>query len=256
MQTIRINSSANPLIRKLTALHDARGIRRHNAYLAGGPRLVREALTGFPGMIDALITHDGLPAPLEIPPSVRCVVLSAALFNRVNCFGTPGALLLMRRPQPAVFDPAAPWPPGCTLFVPFGNPDNVGSVIRSAAAMGAARVVLTAEAACPFLPRALRASAGALWRIPLENAGELDRLPLPSDRLYVLDAGGQPLSPATLPRGAYGLLAGREGPGLPAAAFSGARRIAIPMHQGVESLNAAVAVAVTLWAARAAAGPA
>ena len=250
-----ITSRDNPLIRKLAALTDARGIRKHGVYLAGGARLVREALQNHADLVAALITAEnetGLPPPGDAPRHV----LAPALFKAVNVFGTPGPLLLMRAPVLPAFDPHAAWPAGCTLFVPFSDPENVGGVIRSAAALGAARVVLTSEAACPLLPRALRAAAGTIWRMPLLQAGALADLTWPADRrVLILDAGGRPLDSLPPPRGAYGLLAGQEGPGLPEKLRGRADGVAIPMQRGVESLNAATSVAITLWAWRGGAAP-
>ncbi len=249
-----ITSRANPLIRKLAALDDARGIRKHGVYLAGGARLVREALRDRPDLIEAVIAaadHPDIPSP----PGVPRYMLAAGLFQSINVFGAPGPLLLMRRPALPAYDPAAPWPGGCTLFAPFSDPENVGGVIRSAAALGAARVVLTAEAACPFLPRALRAAAGTVWRLPLAQAGRLEELTWPAGRrVFTLDAGGRPLDDWETPRGAYGLLPGQEGPGLPDNLRGRLDCAAIPMQRGVESLNAATAVAIVLWTWRPAAG--
>ena len=70
-----------------------------------------------------------------------------------------------------------PWPDGCTLFVPFQDPENVGAVIRSAAAFGVARVVLLREAAHPFHPRSSRAAGPALFQVPLQVGPAAGRTP-------------------------------------------------------------------------------
>ncbi|MCA1809606.1 MAG: RNA methyltransferase [Lentisphaerae bacterium] len=214
------------------------------------PRLVSEALARHPDLITGVISHPGQKLP-PFPQGLQHIIFRSALFAKLNFFGTPGPLLWMRLPDLPQFDWTSPWPAGATLFIPFGNPDNVGAVIRSAAALGAARIILTAEAASPFLPRALRASAGTVWRTPLEQAGPLADLDMPDREIYALDASGVPLD-SIKPAGAYGLIAGEEGPGLPEPLARKTRLVSIPMRQDVESLNAAVAVAVTLWAWRAA----
>lgn len=245
-----ISSRANPLIRKLAALDNARGIHKHSVYLAGGARLVQEALRDQLDLIEAVIVAANQP-DIATPPDVPKHILSPSLFKSINILGTPGPLLLMRAKALPLYDPTAPWPDGCTLFVPFSDPENVGGVIRSAAALGAARVVLTAEAACPFLPRALRAAAGTVWRLPLEQAGHLEELTWPTgQRVFTLDAGGRCLDDWETPHGAYGLLPGQEGPGLPPTLRGRLDCVSIPMQPGVESLNAATAVAIALWAWR------
>ncbi len=246
--TTIITSRANPLIRKLAALNDARGIRKHGVCLAGGARLVREALRDRAELVEAVIAAADQP-DLPAPPGVPRYMLAPGLLQSVNVFGAPGPLLLMRLPVLPAYDPAALWPDGCTLFAPFSDPENVGGVIRSAAALGAARVVLTAETACPFLPRALRASAGTVWQMPVFQAGPLEELTWPAGRrVFTLDAAGRPLDQWPAPRGSYGLLPGQEGPGLPAGLRGRLDCTAIPMRRGVESLNAATAVAIALWA--------
>ena len=156
----------------------------------------------------------------------------------------------MRLPVLPVFQPKAPWPAGCTLFIPFGDPENVGGAIRAAAGLGAARVVLLREAACPFLPKAVRASAGATWKIRLESGPGLAELTaIKTVPLFALDMQGTPLENVKHPA-CYGLVVGMEGLGLPEALRRDCQLVSIPMANGIESLNAATATAVALWAWR------
>ena len=102
-------------------------------------------------------------------------------------------------------------------MVPFQDPENVGAVVRSAAAFGAAQVILLAESAHPFHPKALRASGGAALAVILREGPSLSEIP---DELPILSlsAEGTPLQEAEFPP-AFGLLAGMEGPG-PARALA------------------------------------
>jgi 16S rRNA (guanine527-N7)-methyltransferase len=128
-------------------------------------------------------------------------------------------------------------------MIPFQNPDNVGAAIRSAAAFGASQVILLAESAHPFHPRALRASGGSVLRVQLRQGPALDKLPadLP---IMALSPEGADIRQAAFPP-SFGFLAGIEGPGLPAAWRR--RALGIPISPAVESLNAAAAVAVALY---------
>ncbi len=159
-------------------------------------------------------------------------------------------MLLVKVPEIRTWTEASGWPHGCTLFVPFQDPENVGAVIRSAAAFGVKRVVLLREAAHPFHPRSGRAAGPALFQLELLQGPSLSELRGSGAPLIALDTTGPELSEAPFPE-RFGLVVGVEGPGLPAHLRQGERR-RIAIQPGVESLNAAAAVAVALyvWANR------
>lgn len=243
-----IESRHNATFRQLLALHTAKGILKHRLFLVGGAKLVHDLQAAHP---DAIVAWIG--APTQPPPSRTphhpAIILAPALFDAVNVMGTPGPLLLARLLALPTFETGAAWPDGCTLFVPFGDPDNVGAALRSAAGLGAARAVLTREAALPFLPKAVRASAGAVFRLRLEcGPGLADLAAITAPPLFALDMDGTPLDRIAWPA-RFGLIAGREGLGLPDTLRRRVTRVGIPLHAGVESLNAAAAVAVALWTA-------
>src|SRR5579859_756210 len=74
----------------------------------------------------------------------------------------------------------------CVYLHGVHDPGNVGTVLRSAAAFGAGSVALGPDCADPFSPKAVRASMGAVFEIPVARAPSLDRLPRP---WVALDAG-------------------------------------------------------------------
>ena len=134
-------------------------------------------------------------------------------------------------------------PEGCTIFLPFQDPENVGAAIRSAVAFGAAQVILLAESAHPYHPKSLRASGGAVVHAKLLEGPSLKDLP-ESLPLVALSTDGRDLSGFVFPE-SFGLLVGMEGPGLPEKWKKHA--LAIPISHDVESLNAATAAAIALY---------
>jgi TrmH family RNA methyltransferase len=141
---------------------------------------------------------------------------------------------------------AAPYGPLCVYLHGVGDPGNVGTVLRSAAAFGASSVALGSESADPFSPKAVRASMGAIFSVPVVRATPAE---LPGVTI-ALDAGGERTLAevaAMLPDGAeVGLLVGAEREGLPAEVIACADHVArIPI--ATESLNAAIAASVALY---------
>jgi TrmH family RNA methyltransferase len=121
------------------------------------------------------------------------------------------------------------------------DPGNVGTLVRTADAFGAF-VALSTGCADPTSPKALRASAGAIFRVPL---GDFDAAPPP--RIALLAHGGTALQELELPERLTFVL-GAEREGVPREVLERCDAAArIPLTEGAESLNVAVAGAIALW---------
>jgi RNA methyltransferase, TrmH family len=134
----------------------------------------------------------------------------------------------------------------CVYLHGVSDPGNVGTVLRSCAAFGASCVVFGAGSADPFSPKAVRASMGAIFEVPVARAAP-EQLP---GITIALDAGAEHALAdvvAQLPADAQvSLLLGAEREGLPAELIAAASTTArIPI--ATESLNAAIAASVALY---------
>lgn len=243
-----VSSEANPFVKLARDLLTGRGVRKHGLAILSGPRAVAEVLARFADRVDGWVTDaDGPPPPVELgeTPWYR---LATPLFREVDATGTHSPLLLARVPAFVDWTPADVHPLGCTLFVPFQDPENVGAALRSAAAFGVGRVVLLREAAHPFHPKSLRAAGPAVFQVEIRQGPSIKDLVGDGLPLIALDAAGADLDAEPFPE-RFGLVPGIEGPGLPAHLRGGTSR-RIPIAAEVESLNAATATAIALYAWR------
>jgi TrmH family RNA methyltransferase len=120
------------------------------------------------------------------------------------------------------------------------DPGNVGTLLRTADAFGAG-VALSPECADPTGPRAVRASAGAIFRVPLVGWDELP------ERMVALDAhDGEPLAEVPL-EPPLAFLLGSEREGLPDDLVADSYKATIPTAGEAESLNVAAAGAIALY---------
>ena len=133
------------------------------------------------------------------------------------------------------------------------DPGNLGTVIRSAEAFGARAVLLGEKTVSHFNPKAVRASAGSLFREPLLRVKMAETIPfLKQQGMRVLATSshkGKPLHEANF-TGAAMIIVGNEGAGVPAEILSLADELVnIPHSPRVESLNAGIAASILLYEA-------
>jgi len=239
-----IESESNAIFKDLKKLLGGRGVKKQGKTLVCGATLVAEAMERSPERCMAWITSGNRqPPPSGTPCDMEWVQLAPSLFQSLDTFGTRHPIVLFDIPAPEPWRPEIGQLSGCSLLVPFQDPENVGAVVRSAVAFDVDRIILLAESANPFHPKAVRASAGTVFSARLFQGPSISEIPsdLP---VIALSSSGQPLAQTRFPN-SFCLLTGMEGPGLPSRWE--AETVAIPMTPGVESLNAAVATAIALY---------
>jgi 16S rRNA (guanine527-N7)-methyltransferase len=243
--TVRtIDSRRNDRFIQLRKLLGSRGIVKQEQALAAGGKIVAEILRDFPERCLAWVTAGAAqPPPAGAPEGLEWLQMAGPLFEELDIFGTRAPLLLFRATRPPAWDPAGGLPRGCSVLVPFQDPENTGAVIRSAVAFGAACIVLLAESAHPYHPKALRASGGAVLRADLVRGPSIRDLPR-GVPIVTLSPEGSDIATVRFPD-TFALLPGLEGAGVPAALRS--TSVAIPMPGRVESLNGATAMAIALY---------
>lgn len=165
-----------------------------------------------------------------------------------------GVVALARRPAGGLTRVFDAMPSLIVVAVDVQDPGNLGALVRAAEAAGATGLIAAGMSADPLGWKALRASMGSAFRLPLARAPDIEDV-LSSARL--LEVGlvvfvprdGTPLARVDL-RGPVCLLLGGEGPGLAEALLEVADvKASIPMAPAVESLNVAVAGALAVYAA-------
>jgi RNA methyltransferase, TrmH family len=212
-----ITSPHNPLLKDIRRLHRRRDGGR---FVAEGEDLVAAAdAAGWTPVVR-------LRAGVDVEADVLAKVSSLGSGTR----------------ELAVYEErwAQPAGPVCVALWGVKDPGNVGTVLRGARAFGAACVAIGPNTADPFATKAVRASMGAIFEVPVARVEDVAALPSP--RIALVAREGAPLAgPAT-----GTLVVGAERDGLPAdvvAACDEVRHIAIES----ESLNAAMAATVALY---------
>ena len=231
----------NPAVVAAARLHRSRDRREAGRTLIEGPHLLEEAIASgvTPERVFAL-PEDERSIRLADEGGAPVVLVDRAAMDRLAGTETP-------RGPVAVIVPSGPrLDPPRDLLVAWGvsEPGNLGSLVRTAAAFGWG-FAWTPGTADPWSPKALRAGAGAHFRIPLSpvtGPGDLD----PWITVATVVSGGA--DPATLGDGRWAVLVGDEAAGLPPeVAAAAGRRVTVPMPGGTESLNVGVAAGIVVY---------
>lgn len=242
-----ISSPANETFKTFMKILSSKGIKKHKMALISGPKQIDDLLKDYPEKcLGWLMSAKSKDPPKNLPGHLTVYRLHPEIFKQLDMFGTKGPLLQIRIDPLQSWLNEQPWPKGCTLFLACQDPDNIGAIIRSAAAFGVARVVLLKEAANPFLPKSVRTGGSALFRIPILEGPSIHELSATQAPLLGLSPEGQDVAQFQFPE-TFGIIPGLEGQGLPEGLRNGTI-LSVPILEKIESLNTSVATAIVLYA--------
>jgi RNA methyltransferase, TrmH family len=222
-----ITSPKNDKLKLVRRLQRRRTRERDGLFVAEGEDLLAAARAAGAEPVELLTAAgEGLGGE-EVDP---------ALLAEVSALGSgTRAIGVFREAWAPAIDPPAVYLHGVS------DPGNVGTIARTAEALSGGTLVIGPGTADPFGPRAVRASMGAVFALPIARAPVAET---PAPRTALVAHGGAPMEelgrPATLCLGA-------EREGLPEEALAACEtRVTIPLRPGAESLNVAAAAAIAL----------
>lgn len=173
-----IGSAANPLVKRARLLLGGRkGRRREGAFVVEGIGPVWQAVEAG-AEVEALLVAPELlvsePAREMVAAQeargVRVARLTGAVFASLSGREGPSGLAAIVRARAARLDDLRPAPDAPLVALhEIGNPGNLGTIVRTADAVGAGGVVLLGETTDPFHPAAVKASMGALFTVPVAH---------------------------------------------------------------------------------------
>jgi len=256
-----ISSAANPLIRRVRRLGDRRYRRREGTFVVRGVQPVWQAVEAGADIEVLIVAPDLLRDPAagmvaeQEARGVSVAKLTSELFGRIaDRDGPAGVAAIVRKRMCGLAELSAGPESVFVALHEVANPGNLGTIIRTADAAGAAGVILVGPSTDPFDPVAVKASMGAVFSVPV--AAE----PAPGAFLrwcadmgiavaVTSGSGSGSLWDLVLPR-PLAILLGSEGAGLPDELLAaGDLLLRIPMTGTAESLNLAVAAGILLYEA-------
>lgn len=258
-----IKSATNPKIKLAISLHQKKHREKTGMFLVEGVRMVEMAIRsgweiqyGFYTM-EAAREARVESALLELDPVCNMYEVSTLILQRISETQTPQGIVLVVKLKDALADLKSIAGKERSLLVALENvqdPGNVGTIIRTADAVGADGVVLLGNSVDPFCSKAVRATMGSIFHVPVVT--DLSK----GDFLRELDAHGIPLYAAAIDltadtffhqdfSKASAIIFGNEANGLSDDILIRSKSIYIPMHGHAESFNVAVAAGIILYEA-------
>ena len=248
-----ITSPHNPKLKLIRALQGRTKERREaGAFVVDGVRLVEDAVNSnwrfrFALFDETLSERGTLNVERLTLNGVDVEEVSASLMKSLSETETPqGILAVLELTQLPISNHLD------FVLIPdqIRDPGNLGTLLRTAAAVGVQAVLLPPETTDAFAPKVLRAGMGAHFRLPIHSMtwGEIERFcESASQRIYLADMEGQSCWEVDL-RQPVALVIGGEADGACESARKLAhQKISIPMSGNVESLNAGVAGSVLMF---------
>jgi len=259
-QLIPLTSPNDPRISPYRVIKERDLVGRGGRFIVEGRTVLDVALSvrsRFP--LESLLLSESrvealAPLLAQAPDDLPVYTASQAILDGITGFHIHRGLLGigLRGDELDMASLVAGLPERALVVVPLGitNHDNVGGIMRNAAAFGADAALFDFASCDPLYRKAIRVSVGGSLIVPFAREGSadavLDLLVASGFELLALSPAGETtLSKVPRPKRAA-LLLGAEGPGLPDAIMARTRTVSIPMKGGFDSLNVATTSGIAL----------
>ncbi len=248
----RISSRQNPRVKYLKGLHTRKKRKETGEIILEGPNLIEEARRANFPFIEVLVTEDFL-AKEGIFNSERLTIVTEEVMEKIAPSRSPrGIVARIKKPffswEEIIKEERV------LILEGLQDPGNVGTLIRTAAGAGFGGVILFGEGADPFQPKALRATAGAIFKIKVAEVGNRDKEGFLSELrkdfvVFRADPGtGKNYKKVDFPE-KCALILGHETKGISKEMDDQSFiPVSIPLSRDVESLNVSAAGAILLFA--------
>jgi RNA methyltransferase, TrmH family len=231
-----ITSAANPRLMLVRKLSSRRQREKLGLFVCEGEDLVAAGLDAGVEPVEALVDAERPALEDRLPRAER---VAPELMSELSTLAHPPRVIALFRRADL---PRGAYPPVGLSLWHVGDPGNVGTLVRTADALGPAFLALSPGCADPTSPKALRASMGAIFRVPTASFEDA-----PHPLIGLVPGGGTPLPELELGEPVTFVL-GAERDGLPAEVTASCDALAsISLAERAESLNVAVAGAIALY---------
>ena len=240
-----ITSTQNQFVKQVRSLRDKKFRKQSGLFVVEGGNIFKDMPDGL-SVEYILATEERLDEVQKLIFSTRvCVyVVSESVMKSLSDTVTPyGLIAVLKTPQVEFSMPKG----NALLLDGVSDPGNMGTIIRTAAARGFEDIYLL-DCVDVYSPKVVRATLGGLFKVRLCEVNESEAIAL-LDNLNsaVLDFGGEDLTKAEI-NSPILIVTGSEAHGVRDSVLEHSKRIlTLPMTNGIESLNAAVATAVAMY---------
>ncbi len=253
----RISGRHNPRLKELRQAFRRGELTPHGECAIEGVKFVEEAIRSGQRLTSIFFSESARPLAEKLLPQigarVEMLVLPDSLFSSIVPSEAPQGIAALLKIRAVSADQLLKRADAGPIVVAAGlqDPGNVGTILRSAEAFGAAGAFFTEGTVSPYNTKLLRGSAGSIFRLPVVQISSAELIPLLRQRgarmVATSSHKGTPLPNATwtLP---LAIFIGNEGTGLPRELLHQMdETVVIPQAAQVESLNAGVASSIVLY---------
>ncbi|MBR3383088.1 MAG: RNA methyltransferase [Clostridia bacterium] len=243
-----ITSAKNEKIKQLRSLTSKKGRRETGLHLIEGERLVLDVLDSGVAPDTVLVAEWNTTAGAKLESrGIEYTVVTGEVMKAASDTDSPqGVLAAVRTPD---LTPPEVYPEGLIVCLDrVQDPGNLGTILRTADAFGAAGLMVGEGSVDPFMPKAVRAAMGSTYHIPVWQGDltlELPRLRSQGFGLVCGHLGGESRLPE-LPE-SRAIVIGNEANGVSPEVAAECFLYRLPMKGRAESLNAAVAAAILIF---------